>query len=418
MRKIILVLVMLFSMILVACSNVKIELLVPSFTITEDGNVIIKDQENTNTYGFVVNDEKERIITFGESIKLNDGDCIKIKAISENDKKYVSSEYSETKKYIKKVLLNKIEIVFNNDGKVEIASELMEAYNEIYLELNDEVIEITLQNLYQYEFKYGDTIRIKYKSIDNDKYIENEWSNKLIKTLNLPVISFEIEEQKIKITSELLENYDSFALMINNEIEFLTYDELISKDLKVGDLVQIKYVSINKDVYIENEWSEIVTVIGVFPKLSFSITDGKAKFDSAVLSNYFPIWINVNGSISQCHLKTFIERTFDIGDKVSIKYRYTEGCNYIENEWSEVAVAKVTLPYLDFKITEGEIVYITELYDEYQTIIVELNGSLIISSIEEFTLMDFSKGDSIRIKYKSTQELYLENKWSSLVVFE
>ena len=417
MKKLIFLLLLFFSFILVSCAKEKVQLEVPVFIISEDGHINITYKQNTNTYGIVINGQEEKLISIEDEVLLNDGDFIKIRAVSEDEKNYLSSDYSDVQQYIKKVLLNKIEIINSQNGKLEITSEMIPDYESLYVEVNGQVEEMKMSSFLQYNFNFGDVIRVKYKSVDHTKYIENDWSNELVKTLKLPLVNFEINEGKINITSEIMINYDHYALSINGEVEFLNYNDLINKNLEVGDLVQIKYASIDEKVYIENEWSDIVTVTGVFPKLSFTITNGKAKFNSQVLSNYFAIWINVNGSISQCHLKSFIERTFNLGDKVAIKYREVEGCNYTESEWSEVVVAKELLPLLELKLENGKIKIASELFDEYQSVKIEINDKIFEYAIDELSSINFSEGAKIRVKYASPdEELYIENEWSNLIV--
>ena len=140
---------------------------VPTFSLSQDGKIIIDQHENTNRFKIKINDE-EFEITHGQTIYAEYGDLVQVKAISNNINLFTDSEYSESVVYNTLVLPRLFLSYDEINGVFELIGEGIPNYEPIYLELNRKVSETTLSEFLNMTFEVGDVIRIKYKGLDEN----------------------------------------------------------------------------------------------------------------------------------------------------------------------------------------------------------------------------------------------------------
>ena len=244
---------------------------VPTFSLSQDGKIIIDQHENTNRFKIKINDE-EFEITHGQTIYAEYGDLVQVKAISNNINLFTDSEYSESVVYNTLVLPRLFLSYDEINGVFELIGEGIPNYEPIYLELNRKVSETTLSEFLNMTFEVGDVIRIKYKGLD-ENHIEANWSKpitipeRFVKANLITPRLKPIPNQKIVI-EDTLPIEASILLEVNGVVEELPFTNQIDREFNTGDIIRIKYKSFD-DYYADSDWSNAISYIKTY-ELNFN----------------------------------------------------------------------------------------------------------------------------------------------------
>ena len=284
------------------------QLIVPVFHITQEGRVMLDPHNHTNRFMLSINGVEQEIF-FGQDIYLSFGDEVKIKALSEDTDLYTDSEYSEIKVF-NTVLLPKLFLNYNNYDEVfELSFNEMGDYESIYLKVNETIKETTLSEFLNMHFEVGDEVSIKYKSLD-ENYIESVWSDPIIvperyiwPKLSAPILA-SIPNQPLNV--ELFSHIEvSILLEVNGVVEELPYTKEIDRQFNTGDVIRVKYKSLNE--YVEDsDWSNEIVYHNTYelkftkennPLNNISINEDGSKTFEVVASDGNKYKFILNGEI-------------------------------------------------------------------------------------------------------------------------
>lgn len=209
---------------------------IPTFFVDDNLNMYINPHNQAHEFGVIINNQDEEIMTSSDAIQLKYGDVVKVRAILYELEKTIYSEYTKEYKVEGTLNLPKIEIYYHPDieGKIFINNESV--VDTLWVELNGEIFESTINDFNKLDYKTKDKIRLKFRS-ENPHYIENEeWSNYIIYYEGDPEIanSLELSNEKNKV-EKLIDNGDGTLLTTVTTSTGEVIDVIITGTAKISD---------------------------------------------------------------------------------------------------------------------------------------------------------------------------------------
>lgn len=220
----------------------------PSVSIDNEGIVSWEKVENASGYAYII-DDGETVETTNTSVKLEDGQSIKVKAVG--DKKYGDSGFSATISYIAKNKLSTPFVVV--DAKGTVSWEKVEnASSYAYVIDDGETVETTETSV---KLEHGQSIKVR--AVGEGIYVTSNFSaivryfdEAQIIQLSTPIVS--IDEDGLA-TWEAIENASGYAYTVDGGAIVVTSERQVQ--LENGQSVKVK--AVGKDEYSDSEFSEI-----------------------------------------------------------------------------------------------------------------------------------------------------------------
>lgn len=298
----------------------------PSVSIDNEGLVSWEKVENASGYAYII-DDGETVETTNTSVKLEDGQSIKVKAVG--DKKYGDSGFSATISYVAKDKLSTPFVVVDAKGtasweKVENASSYVYVIDDGE-NVGTTNTSVTLQN--------GQSIKVK--AVGGNDFRDSDFSASVTYTvsseilLDAPVIEIDTSGNA---TWNSVPNASGYTYVIGDEYTFVV--EPIKVKLEHGQSIKVR--AVGEGIYVTSDFSAIVRyfdeaqIIQLATPVVSIDEDGLATWEA--IENASGYAYTVDGGA----IVVTSERQVQLENGQSVKVKAVGKDEYSDSEFSEI----------------------------------------------------------------------------------